>query len=64
MPPRERSLAPPQKGYGSLSLNSVPITTVEAVQQAAAKAGISTRAWVLRAIERQLEAVKPPKKEK
>ena len=43
-----------QKGYGSLSLNSVPMDTVEAVQSAAAKAGISTRAWVLRAIEAKL----------
>ena len=44
----------PQKGYGSLSLNSVPMDTVNAVQGAAAKAGVSTRAWVLRAVEEKL----------
>uniref|UniRef100_A0A6M3LMQ7 Uncharacterized protein n=1 Tax=viral metagenome TaxID=1070528 RepID=A0A6M3LMQ7_9ZZZZ len=43
-----------QTGYGSLSLSSVPMATVEAVHQAAAKAGMTTRAWILRAIGQKL----------
>jgi len=44
-----------QTGYGSLSLSSVPLATVEAVQRAAAGAKTTTRAWILAAIQDKLE---------
>ena len=44
----------PQKAYGSLSINAVPMTTVDKVQKAAARAGLHVRAWILRAIAETL----------
>lgn len=48
------------RSCGNLSLTGVPWATVLAVQEAAAKAGLTARAWVLRAVERNLEAETRP----